>query len=279
MGGRDYGRTGGEEARVVARGGDRGTPSACRGWGRPVRFVGQRDGSVSPFSTPADLTKSSAFWPMSCGTGCKPRPWLSQALESASSRSPDPRRASQAQPGSPFDARDAFAGGGQGRRRGAAQARAVLSSRPSSRSERCGVPGRQLSRMRLRRHAHRQTPSRSEATGTSCSPLSRTCSKNAFKFTGPAYRGRVETPTLQTTASTSKSETTAAACHQVPSTRCSRPSPSAAPTGAGWGSDCPSPVGDVEADGGTLTVQDKPGMGCVFTMSLPRHRLLHVVEG
>jgi signal transduction histidine kinase len=28
---------------------------------------------------------------------------------------------------------------------------------------------------------------------------------------------------------------------------------------------------NVEADGGTLTVQDRPGMGCVFTMSLPRH--------
>jgi signal transduction histidine kinase len=28
---------------------------------------------------------------------------------------------------------------------------------------------------------------------------------------------------------------------------------------------------NVEADGGTLTVQDKPGMGCVFTISLPRH--------
>jgi signal transduction histidine kinase len=29
----------------------------------------------------------------------------------------------------------------------------------------------------------------------------------------------------------------------------------------------------VEEDGGTLTVEDKPGMGCVFTMSLPRHEL------
>jgi signal transduction histidine kinase len=28
---------------------------------------------------------------------------------------------------------------------------------------------------------------------------------------------------------------------------------------------------NVEADGGTLTVKDKPGVGCVFTMSLPRH--------
>ena len=27
----------------------------------------------------------------------------------------------------------------------------------------------------------------------------------------------------------------------------------------------------VEADGGTLTVQDEPGVGCVFTMNLPRH--------
>lgn len=30
---------------------------------------------------------------------------------------------------------------------------------------------------------------------------------------------------------------------------------------------------NVEADGGTLTVQDRPGKGCVFTMSLPRHEL------
>jgi signal transduction histidine kinase len=30
---------------------------------------------------------------------------------------------------------------------------------------------------------------------------------------------------------------------------------------------------NVEADGGTLTVQDRPGTGCVLTMSLPRHEL------
>ena len=30
---------------------------------------------------------------------------------------------------------------------------------------------------------------------------------------------------------------------------------------------------NVEADGGTLTVRDRPGSGCVFTMSLPRHEL------
>jgi len=30
---------------------------------------------------------------------------------------------------------------------------------------------------------------------------------------------------------------------------------------------------NVEADGGTLTVHDRPGIGCVFTMSLPRHEL------
>ena len=29
----------------------------------------------------------------------------------------------------------------------------------------------------------------------------------------------------------------------------------------------------VEADGGTLTVRDRPGSGCVFTMRLPRHEL------
>ena len=29
----------------------------------------------------------------------------------------------------------------------------------------------------------------------------------------------------------------------------------------------------VEADGGTLTVRDKPGSGCVFSISLPRHTL------
>ena len=34
---------------------------------------------------------------------------------------------------------------------------------------------------------------------------------------------------------------------------------------------------NVEADGGTLTVQDKQGTGCVFTMSLPRHQLLRMV--
>jgi signal transduction histidine kinase len=28
----------------------------------------------------------------------------------------------------------------------------------------------------------------------------------------------------------------------------------------------------VEADGGTLTVRDVPGTGCVFTMTMPRHR-------
>ena len=27
----------------------------------------------------------------------------------------------------------------------------------------------------------------------------------------------------------------------------------------------------VEADGGTLSVQDRPGMGCIFTIDLPRH--------
>jgi hypothetical protein len=31
---------------------------------------------------------------------------------------------------------------------------------------------------------------------------------------------------------------------------------------------------NVEADGGTLTAQDRPGVGCVFTMCLPRHALL-----
>jgi signal transduction histidine kinase len=30
---------------------------------------------------------------------------------------------------------------------------------------------------------------------------------------------------------------------------------------------------NVEADGGTLTVQDEPGRGCIFTISLPRHAL------
>jgi signal transduction histidine kinase len=30
---------------------------------------------------------------------------------------------------------------------------------------------------------------------------------------------------------------------------------------------------NVEADGGTLTVHDRPGTGCVFTISLPRHEL------
>lgn len=30
---------------------------------------------------------------------------------------------------------------------------------------------------------------------------------------------------------------------------------------------------NVQADGGTLTVQDRPGTGCVFTISLPRHEL------
>jgi len=29
----------------------------------------------------------------------------------------------------------------------------------------------------------------------------------------------------------------------------------------------------VESEGGTLTVRDVPGTGCVFTMSLPRHAL------
>jgi signal transduction histidine kinase len=28
----------------------------------------------------------------------------------------------------------------------------------------------------------------------------------------------------------------------------------------------------VEADGGVLAVQDVPGTGCVFTITLPRHR-------
>ena len=28
---------------------------------------------------------------------------------------------------------------------------------------------------------------------------------------------------------------------------------------------------NVEADGGTLTVTDRPGTGCVFTINLPRH--------
>ena len=29
----------------------------------------------------------------------------------------------------------------------------------------------------------------------------------------------------------------------------------------------------VEVDGGSLTVRDVPGIGCVFTISLPRHSL------
>jgi len=29
----------------------------------------------------------------------------------------------------------------------------------------------------------------------------------------------------------------------------------------------------IEADGGELTVRDSPGVGCVFTISLPRHTL------
>jgi signal transduction histidine kinase len=29
----------------------------------------------------------------------------------------------------------------------------------------------------------------------------------------------------------------------------------------------------VEAEGGSLTVRDAPGSGCVFTMKLPRHAL------
>ncbi|MEP6505020.1 MAG: ATP-binding protein [Betaproteobacteria bacterium] len=31
---------------------------------------------------------------------------------------------------------------------------------------------------------------------------------------------------------------------------------------------------NVEADGGTLTVRDVPGTGCVFTIALPRHALV-----
>ncbi|HSH91374.1 MAG TPA: ATP-binding protein, partial [Ramlibacter sp.] len=30
----------------------------------------------------------------------------------------------------------------------------------------------------------------------------------------------------------------------------------------------------VETDGGTLAVRDVPGIGCVFTISLPRHMLV-----
>ena len=30
---------------------------------------------------------------------------------------------------------------------------------------------------------------------------------------------------------------------------------------------------NVEADGGTLTVHDRPGTGCTLTISLPRHEL------
>jgi signal transduction histidine kinase len=30
----------------------------------------------------------------------------------------------------------------------------------------------------------------------------------------------------------------------------------------------------VEADGGALTVRDVPQVGCVFTISLPRHMLV-----
>ena len=29
----------------------------------------------------------------------------------------------------------------------------------------------------------------------------------------------------------------------------------------------------IEADAGTLTVRDAPGLGCVFTISLPRHTI------
>jgi signal transduction histidine kinase len=29
----------------------------------------------------------------------------------------------------------------------------------------------------------------------------------------------------------------------------------------------------IEADGGELTVRDAPGVGCVFTILLPRHTL------
>ncbi|MEJ6020633.1 sensor histidine kinase [Ramlibacter sp. PS4R-6] len=35
----------------------------------------------------------------------------------------------------------------------------------------------------------------------------------------------------------------------------------------------------VEADGGTLTVKDRPGHGCTFVMTLPRHRAIHLPPG
>ena len=35
----------------------------------------------------------------------------------------------------------------------------------------------------------------------------------------------------------------------------------------------------VEADGGTLTARDVPGHGCVFVLTLPRHRGIRAVEG
>jgi signal transduction histidine kinase len=36
---------------------------------------------------------------------------------------------------------------------------------------------------------------------------------------------------------------------------------------------------NVEADGGALSVQNRPGTGCVLTMSLPRHELKLVGSG
>jgi signal transduction histidine kinase len=36
---------------------------------------------------------------------------------------------------------------------------------------------------------------------------------------------------------------------------------------------------NVEADGGTLTVKDNPGAGCVLTMNLPRRELQRPASG
>jgi len=36
---------------------------------------------------------------------------------------------------------------------------------------------------------------------------------------------------------------------------------------------------NVEADGGTLTVKNSPGTGCVLTMKLPRHEVQRQASG
>ena len=97
--------------------------------------------------------------------------------------------------------------------------------------------------------------------------------QNAFKFTHAAHRGHLERLRLRR----SHPDRRRGHCGGLPPGRrrddVHARSRSAATTSRGLGLGLSIARHSIEADGGTLSVRDMPGSGCVFTISLPRQML------